>query len=262
MTEIQFNSVDGVKLTTRDRLLLCILNLRHNFGFTILAHLFNIHEGHARRVFHAVVDVLFELSQKYIILPSKEERDKEARFFRGWKISVVVDGSEQPCSKSNDTRIERHCFSGKKHLHTFTKLLFVSPQGKIYMMSRSQGGSFNDMGLIALEENHLWRFLSPDEIIIGDKGFQGLHRYNCPSLTPYKKFHGYLTPDEQYFNRDFASIRIVVENVFAQIKKWRCCADRFRWQGSIVDAKERHHKIWSIVGMFVNRFTKPLRTNN
>jgi hypothetical protein len=62
--------------------------------------------------------------------------------------------------------------------------------------------------------------------------------------------------EEAYFNRDLASVRIV-ENTIAQIKKWRICADRLRWQGSLTDATKL--AIWSVVRMFVNTFTKPLR---
>ncbi|KAL9647835.1 hypothetical protein ABK040_008110 [Willaertia magna] len=132
--------------------------------------------------------------------------------------------------------------------------------GKIYHISLSYEGSKNDMNLIDFGENHFWTCLDESEYICGDKGFRGLQHYWKNIVLPF--IGSDLNEKEKEFNNEVASIRIVVENVFSQIKKWKVCKHPFRTNiNNIEKAKVWHNKVWVVVGGLFNDFVAPIRNN-
>jgi hypothetical protein len=148
--------------------------------------------------------------------------------FHNKVIVIVVDGSEQKVQCPKSKLYEQLVYSGKKRQHSFTLLLACSPQGRIYFISKSYPGSYNDVMLFNFPENYFWHELDREEFIAADKGFIGLdHMHSC--LTPIKKMNGQpLTDAEETFNHEFASHWCIVENVFSRIKQWKCCTTMFK----------------------------------
>jgi len=173
-------------------------------------------------------------------------------------IVAIVDGTEQQVYSAIDKLNERARYSGKKRLHTFTLLIVCSPQGKIYWISDSYNGSLNDKNLVDLAENREFfqQNFKQHEWIAGDLGFKGMWQY-CSTQTPITPNRQPLTPYEQQFNKEFKSIRIVVENTIGQIKNWNICSSLFR-HNSI----HTHHKIWYIACSLWNAFGCNLRCEN
>lgn len=63
--------------------------------------------------------------------------------------------------------------------------------------------------------------LDVDEAVGRDKGFnRHMEKFGIPFVATQEKP---LTEEQEKFNNEWASIRTVVENVFAQIKKWKAC---------------------------------------
>ena len=57
------------------------------------------------------------------------------------------------------------------------------------------------------------------------------------------------------FNNQLAHYRIIVENLFAAIKKWKICSNVLNIKfTNLNDAVDYHNKLWKIVGYLVNRF--------
>lgn len=105
--------------------------------------------------------------------------------------------------------------------------------------------------MLEFVDNHFWKKLSPNEYIMADKGFKGLdsqHPTCLPFFDDTKEIH-------QEFNNELAHYRIIVENVFAEIKKWKICSLPLSLKFSnINDALDRHNKLWTVVGAFTNMF--------
>jgi hypothetical protein len=65
--------------------------------------------------------------------------------------------------------------------------------------------------------------------LLGDSGYQGLHKEHGNSRTPQKKPKGAeLTVEQKRANRELSRLRIVVENVIQHLKIFRIVAERYR----------------------------------
>lgn len=95
-----------------------------------------------------------------------------------------------------------------------------------------------------------WKELfAPGEVILADEGFSGYQSDVAqePTIITLNKAH-------QNFG-EFASKRILIENVFAKIKRWRACEDVLRTPCS-ESLLELHHKVWVVVSYLVNKFAR------
>jgi Transposase DDE domain. len=64
---------------------------------------------------------------------------------------------------------------------------------------------------------------------IGDKGYQGIHRYHKKSKTPKKKPRkGEISKEDKRKNRELSGKRMVVEHVIRKMKIWRILSERYR----------------------------------
>ena len=65
--------------------------------------------------------------------------------------------------------------------------------------------------------------------LLGDSGYQGLHKEHENSRTPTKKPKGKeLTLEQKRENRELSRLRIVVENIIRHLKIFRIVAERYR----------------------------------
>lgn len=64
---------------------------------------------------------------------------------------------------------------------------------------------------------------------LADKGYQGIRKHHHFSQTPKKKPRkGKLSVPENKENRELAKERIIIENVFASLKRFRILQGRYR----------------------------------
>jgi hypothetical protein len=242
-----------MKLDARSMLWIFLVRLRQSWSLRIVAWLFSCSAATILRVFDDVMAAILKLAEQRIQIPSLQERLTNGVTFYDDIVTVIIDGSEQQVSVSLFREIERGTFSGKKAKHTFTILLAVAPNGKIYYLSPSQPGAKHDFAVISLPENFFWRHLEEFEAIGADKGYVGLDKLVAPNpvILPVSKPK---TREQEEFNNEFAAIRTIVENVFAQIKKWKMCKNTFKINGDINNAKEKHNQIWRAACFLVNEY--------
>ncbi|KAK5582815.1 hypothetical protein RB653_004402 [Dictyostelium firmibasis] len=146
-------------------------------------------------------------------------------------VTSIVDGSEQRVGAALNTETKINNYSAKKAYPSITKLVFCSSIGKIQYLSKSRPDSRNDQSMMY---EVLDKFDKTYEYIMGDKG------------------------DEKEADNRLKSIRIIIENVFAQIKKFSITTHTFRFKNKkksthILDI---HHKIWSIIAFLVNSYVE------
>ncbi|KAL9646313.1 hypothetical protein ABK040_014466, partial [Willaertia magna] len=248
-------------LSYAEQLLMFLVWIRHYVSNSFLSWMFGIAKGKVSIYNISSLNCLYNLFKtKLEIMLPYNIREKFIVNFNGASFSVLFDGSEQQISVSKEKNIEQVTYSGKKKLHTFTKLVACSPNGFIYFISSSYAGSKNDQQIYNMEENHIHTSLKAHEFIGANKGFTGVYSYWKNTIIPYLSSDDLLTVEEKTFNNEFAHYRIVIENVFSNFKKFKIYQYVFRSKTKNLDkALQLHHKVWIIVGGLLNSFRMPLR---
>jgi len=161
----------------------------------------------------------------------------------------VIDGTDCPIDRPKGSHIERLAYySGRKKDNARSKYNLkytVGVQignGYICFVDGNDPGSKSDIRV--LRESELVAEIidnDPFEIIVGDKGYQGLPIF----LTPFKDpQYGTMTPDESAFNEVLASVRQIVECSLHRIKIFGVLGEkgRFRHGSQIDDSLLKHKK--------------------
>jgi len=132
--------------------------------------------------------------------------------------------------------------------------LACSTKGRIYFLSNSYPGSVNDQAAYNQPENQLHLKIPSDEGILCDAGFVGASGYPNLIVTLKASVNDSLTDDQTKYNNNIKKLRIVVENVFSQLKRWAMCSEILR--ENIIDgsAEEMHHMVWTIASALHNMF--------
>ena len=149
---------------------------------------------------------------------------------------VIVDGTERPICRPKARERQKENYSGKKKRHTSKNLAAVSKEKKILVLSPSTSGKTHDQKIHDRED-----IIGgiPDSIpVLGDLGFQGVQKQYINIHLPHKKPRGgELTPGQKQDNRELAQERVVCENAFAGVKRYRAVADIYRNRVSQFDDK-------------------------
>jgi len=131
-------------------------------------------------------------------------------------------------NKYLDLKIKRKThYSGKKKKHTIQNQITINLDGVIIHKSTHCLGSHHDYKIYKSKHPVL-----PEELMIFyDLGYLVVER-DFPkqiSILPYKKKRGKeLTDSQKKWNKAQSKIRIKVEHIIAQIKKFRINSDTFR----------------------------------
>jgi hypothetical protein len=190
---------------------------RNNPPLKTLAVLYNLSKSQIGNILREEADLL---SSRVCDFVNMKDIDILDHFFLPNCVGVV-----------DSTEIEINCwigdsFSGKKGVHTLKyQVVCCLITGKPIHIYGPCLGKVNDASIWKdsglgeyLEENDLW--------VLGDKGYQGCLRVkNC-----LKKSRGELTleHDKKEYNRNISKKRIIIENHFADVKKWKVISHVFR----------------------------------
>lgn len=110
--------------------------------------------------------------------------------------------------------------------------------GKVFWHSGWVPGKIHDITLV--RAFGLLEKIGPNERLIADKGYVGEPN---KIITPFK---GELTDTQAEFNDTLNHIRVIVENVYAQVKSFKCMSVPWRHHLS-------HHKLaWTVILNLVN----------
>jgi hypothetical protein len=120
-------------------------------------------------------------------------------------------------------------YSGKKKRHTLKNVLLVDPFGSIHFLSDTYEGRVHDK-CIADEARYT---LPTGSMLYQDAGFQGFSLPGVQIMQPKKKpRNGTLTPQEKEENRRISSVRVRIEHVIGDIKRYRIIHDIIRFSCS------------------------------
>jgi len=116
-------------------------------------------------------------------------------------------------------------YSGKKQRHTRNNVLLVDSFGALHVLSDTSEGRVHDK-CIADEARYT---LPTGRMLDQDAGFQGFHLPGVQIMQPKKKPRNEtLMLQEKEENRRISSIRVRIEHVIGDIKRYRIIHDIIR----------------------------------
>lgn len=141
-------------------------------------------------------------------------------------LEFILDGTERPIQRPQDTPRQRSCYSGKKKHHTVKNVVIVHRRTKrIVHLSRTRPGSTHDKRIADEEDYHF----PAGATVWQDTGFQG---YAPPKVTiqqPKKKPpKRALTDDEKARNQAISRVRVRVEHAIGGAKAFHIVRDIYR----------------------------------
>lgn len=247
------------KLILQDRLIMVLTWLRLYLNTEALGFFFGLNKSNVSRNCRRLLQVLRTLGDETLGWPEPPTRGKgkgvEEALQACPDLLAIVDTTEQRVRRPRDNDQQKQHYSGKKKAHTRKTGIVVNEHGRIRAVTASTPGSKHDLKHV-VEAGVLER-VPPGVAAIGDAGFDGLQNYYPERSigTPHKARRNHpLTLDQKWANREFSSVRIVVENTLSQLKHFQVLAQQFRHAVTRYD-----DAFLAVVGIINDRFDHRMR---
>jgi hypothetical protein len=213
------------KLKLEDQLLLALSYWRNYGTYLETGAKYSVSESRAWGISRWVEDTL--IHEKAIHLPGKKALLSRSNKFEIVVFDVTECPIERPKRKKTGGRKnkQRRYYSGKKKQHTVKEQIVVDQKsGKIIATSMSRGKT-HDFKIYKQSQNRV----HPDTKIQVDSGYQGIQKLHVNSEVPKKRSKkNPLTQEDKVRNKQISSERVIVENVFAFVKKFKIISQRYR----------------------------------
>ena len=220
-------------LHLKEQLLMTLVWLKLYLTVDALGFFFGVSGSTASRNTRHMLPILRRLGDETLGWPEPPQRGQGKNIAQALQaypdLLAIVDATEQRVRRSSDAQIQRAHYSGKKKCHTRKTQLIVNEQGQIRDVSASTPGRVHDL-------EHFRQSGSAHRIpkqvgVAGDAGYQGLHDelpdHSVGTAHKARRNHP-LTEDEKAINREFSSMRIIVENTICELKHFRVLSECFR----------------------------------
>jgi hypothetical protein len=238
----------------RSQLLMVMIWLRLYLTTAALGALFEVNKSTISRNSRRILTVLQEISEPTMRWPDPPEHGigLDEALQRYPDLLAVVDVTEQVVLRPQDPQREHEHYSGKRRLPTAKNGLLVNEVGEIRAITRSYPGRTHDLTLI--RQSGVLAHLPYEVPLIGDSAFNGIHNdlplHRVATAHKAERNHP-LTLDHKQANHELSRNRIIVENVFAHMKKFNSLVGRFRHALDPI-----HSAVFAVVAALVNRRTQ------
>jgi IS5 family transposase len=220
-------------LKLKERLLMTLVWLKLYLTVDALGFFFSVSGSTASRNTRSILPVLRQLGDETLGWPESPKRGQGKNIEQALQeysdLLAIVDATEQRVRRSSDAQIQREHYSGKKKCHTRKTQIIVNEQGQIRDVSVSTPGRVHD--LEHFRQSGASQRIPKQVGVAGDAGYQGLHHelpdHSVGTAHKARRNHP-LTEDEKAINREFSSMRIIVENTICELKHFGALAERFR----------------------------------
>jgi len=196
--------------------------------FDLMSVLFGFDRSCAWDWVHRLLPVLEPTLGFKQALPERKLRSMEEFLERFPDVqAVILDGTERPVQRPQDSEKQREYYSGKKKRHTRKPITGSTRKKRVILLTKARPGKIHDKR--QLDEEDLVGNI-PDEVAIeGDLGFQGLQNEVDNVHLPHKKPKGKeLSEQQKQENREFSRQRVKCEHARAGIKRYRSVTDVYR----------------------------------
>ncbi|CAN7938085.1 unnamed protein product, partial [Ixodes hexagonus] len=213
------------KLDVNDQILLTLMRLRLGLLLVDLAFHFQISVGLASKIFKFWIQVLADISRKYLVmwLPQETIASTRPSVFTDFpNTTCIIDCFEIFVDRAQNMLKRGRTYSPYKSHNTAKVLHVIAPNGFIMFMSKAYGGRASDRFITS--DSGLLRYLLPGDQILADKGFtiedmlpHGVKR----SLPSFRKQKKQLSEVEVVYSRRLSKLRIHVERSIRRVKCFR-----------------------------------------
>jgi hypothetical protein len=207
-------------LGTQEKLFFILFYFKCYPTFDLAGIIFDMHRSQAHDWMHRLQPILEETLGQKMMLPERKLDSIEAFLERFPGVErVMIDGTERPIQRPQDSEAQKANYSGKKKRHTRKHLAAVDETKRILVLSKAREGKLHDKRFH--DEDDIAGAV-PDEIPIEvDLGFLGLHKeYDNIHLPHRKPKAGELSSQQKEENRALSQSRVVCENAFAGVKRY------------------------------------------
>ncbi|MFX1825102.1 IS5 family transposase [Acinetobacter sp. AS5] len=203
-------------LAIEDQLLLTLNYLRSYNTQLELAANYHIAESNVNRTIKKVEDAL--MKSRRFTLPKRSITTADEQF--NW---VIIDATE--CLIERPKKNQSKFYSGKKKKHTLKAQVIYHPKSKQIIGVDISSGSQHD---IKLARKTVKKFKHCDYVMT-DLGYYGLEQDGFKLLMPIKKKKNLpLFDAEKNYNKMIGKIRVVIEHINSQLKRFRILSERYR----------------------------------
>ena len=215
--------------TIKDRILMLLMYYRMYTTYDMLGMVFDLDKSNVMRNIRylepAVKSSIPIPAKKYVNSKKISNIVQLQEFFP--ELITITDGTEQQIPRPKNKHKRKTHYSGKKKKYTVQNQITINLKGEIIHKSTHSPGSHHDYKIYKLKHPTL----SKELLQFYDLGYVGVEK-DFPkqtSILPYKKKIGIeLSIPQKEWNKLQSKIRIKVEHVIAQIKKFRINHEVFR----------------------------------
>lgn len=231
----------GKLKTVEEKLFFILTYLKCYITFDVFGSMFDLSGSNACRNVHKLLPILEKSLEDAVVLPKRKlsSLDELFEFFPEVK-DFFIDVTERPIQRPTDNDEQKNNYSGKKKRHTNKNTVITNEDKEVLYIGPTVEGKKHDYGTFKEE---FPPDVTPSEGLSGegfpqdgpriwvDLGYTGILKdypeFNI--LIPWKKPKGgELTGEEKTINKGISSIRILVENAIAGIKRFKIVTDIFR----------------------------------
>jgi hypothetical protein len=208
-----------------DKLLFILVYFRLYPTQEVQGFLFGIGQPQAHEWVHRLTPVLNQALGREQHLPEREPEKLEAVLSRCPSLEFIIDGTERPLNRPQDSEARKKYYSGKKKAHTLKNNVITQRGGKVVFLSDTYEGKKHDKK-IADEEGYKF---PQGSVLLQDTGFQGYAPEGVTIEQPKKKPRkGELTAVEKEKNQQISKVRVEVEHQIGGIKRSQIVVQKFR----------------------------------
>ncbi|WP_202807229.1 IS5 family transposase [Synechocystis sp. PCC 7509] len=205
------------KLRIEDQILMLLEYLREYRTFFHLGATWGVNESTAYRIIQKIENILIKAPQ--LRLPGKKRLIADDCPLE----TVVIDVSETPIERPK--KKQKTYYSGKKKRHTLKAQVIIDQKNGQILCTAYGKGREQDFKLYKRSKIRIRKKVR----CLADKGYQGIKKHHHFSQTPKKKpKKSKLSVAEIKENRKLAKKRIIIENIFAHLKRFKILQGRYR----------------------------------
>ncbi|MBW3058726.1 MAG: IS5/IS1182 family transposase [Spiroplasma poulsonii] len=206
------------KLSLENRLLMTLLYWREYQTYFHLGKSFDISEANCYRNIKWIENILIKNSD-FQQLAGKKALIND--YFND--KTIIIDATETPIQRSK--KRQKQSYSGKKKKHTIKTQVIIEQETKKIIATSFSLGKKHDYALF--KESKI-PILKNTKLIV-DSGYQGIQKNHNNVLIPTKKTKkNPLNKEQKQYNRLVSKMRIIIENIFAILKKFKIITEKYR----------------------------------
>ena len=223
---------DSQRISRECKLLMCLIKLKLNLSFVVLASMFCISENSAGRHFGSVLHALKVVAKNGVSWLDRETiQARMPASFRSLypRTRCIIDCSEIRCQRPGTVRQRTLYYSNYKGGFTVKFLVGCAPSGEITFISPGFGGRTTDCEITT--QSGFLDLIEQGDVILADKGFPQIERdLNTAGgllvMPPFATTGRQFTEVENKAGYQCASVRIHIERCIERLKRFDILSGR------------------------------------